>query len=106
MGFSRKMVYSLLENIVYLELRRRGYDVFIGKQATKEIDFIGIRRDERIYIQVCDQLPADSSRETDNLMNIKDHYHKYVVCRDPLAIGNDNGITIVHIADFLLAEKW
>ena len=41
-----------------------------------------------------------------NVMNIKDHYHKYVVCRDPLAIGNDNGIEIVHIADFLLAGNW
>ncbi|MBQ8492443.1 MAG: ATP-binding protein [Acidaminococcaceae bacterium] len=106
MGFNRKMVSSLLENIVYLELRRRGYDVYIGKQAAKEIDFVAIRRNERIYIQVCDQFPEDSSRETDNLINIKDHYHKYVVCRDPLALGNDNGINIVHIADFLLTDNW
>ena len=106
MGFNRKMVSSLLENIVYLELRRRGYDVYIGKQEAKEIDFVAIRRNERIYIQVCDQFPEDSSRETDNLINIKDHYHKYVVCRDPLALGNDNGINIVHIADFLLTDNW
>lgn len=106
MGFNRKMLSAMLENIVYLEMRRRNYDVYIGKLGTKEIDFIGVRRDERIYIQVCDQLPEDSSRETENLMNIKDHYHKYVVCRDPLAIGNDNGIEIVHIADFLLAGNW
>lgn len=106
MGFDRKMISAMMENIVFLEMRRRGYDVYIGKNDTKEIDFIGIRRDEKIYVQVCVELPATSSRETDNLMDIKDHYHKYVVCKDPLAIGNDNGIEIVHIADFLLRDSW
>ena len=82
------------------------YDVYIGKNSTKEIDFVGVRREERIYVQVCVELPTESTRETDDLMEIKDHYHKYVVCRDPLAIGNDNGIEIVHIAGFLLRENW
>lgn len=82
------------------------YDVYIGKNSTKEIDFVGVRREDRIYVQVCVELPAESTRETDNLMKIKDHYHIYVVCRDPLAIGNNNGIEIVHIADFLLRENW
>lgn len=106
MGFDRKMLSAMLENVVYLEMKRRGYDVYIGKNSTKEIDFVGVRRDERVYVQVCVELPAQSSREIGNLMEIKDHYHKYVVCRDPLAIGNDNGIEIVHIADFLLRENW
>lgn len=106
MGFDRKMLSAMLENLVYLEMKRRGYDVYTGKNSTKEIDFVGVRRDERVYVQVCVELPAQSSREIDNLMEIKDHYHKYVVCRDPLAIGNDNGIEIVHIADFLLRENW
>ena len=106
MGLDRKMISAMLENIVYLEMRRRGYDVYIGKNGTKEIDFVGVRRDEKIYIQVCVELPVESTRETDNLMEIRDHYHKYVVCRDDLAIGNDNGIEIVHIADFLLRENW
>lgn len=106
MGFNRKMLSGVFENIVYLEMKRRGYDVYIGKNNTKEIDFIGMRRDERIYVQVCVELPTTSSRETDNLMEIRDHYHKYVVCRDPLALGNDNGIDIIHIADFLLRENW
>ncbi len=105
-GFDRKMLSAMFENVVFLEMKRRGYDVYIGKNSTKEIDFVGIRREERIYVQVCVELPAESTRETDNLMEIKDHYHKYVVCRDPLAIGNDNGIEIVHIADFLLRENW
>lgn len=106
MGFDRKMLSAMFENVVFLEMKRRGYDVYIGKNYTKEIDFVGVRRDERVYVQVCVELPTQSSRETDNLMEIKDHYHKYVVCRDPLALGNDNGIEIVHIADFLLKENW
>ena len=105
-GFDRKMLSAVFENIVFLEMKRRGYNVYIGKNGTKEIDFIGVRRDEKIYVQVCVDLPTESTRETDNLMAIKDHYHKYVVCRDTLAIGNDNGIEITHIADFLLREKW
>lgn len=106
MGFDRKMLSAMFENVVYLEMKRRGYNVYIGKNSTKEIDFVGVRRDERVYVQVCAELPAQSSREIGNLMEIKDHYHKYVVCRDPLALGNDNGIEIVHIADFLLRENW
>lgn len=106
MGFNRKMLSAMFENIIYLEMRRRGYDVFVGKNNTKEIDFIGERRSEKVYVQVCVNIPEDSTRETDNLMEIRDHYHKYVVCRDELAIGNENGIEIVHIADFLLRENW
>jgi predicted AAA+ superfamily ATPase len=105
-GFDRKALSAMFENIVFLEMKRRGYKVYIGKNGTKEIDFVATRRDEKIYVQVCVELPTQSTRETDNLMDIKDHYHKYVVCRDPLALGNDNGIEIVHIADFLLRENW
>lgn len=106
MGFNKQMTSAMLENIVYLELKRRGYDVYIGKNDTKEIDFVAIRRDEKIYVQVCVELPTESNRETDNLMDIKDHYHKYVVCMDDLGVGNENGIEIVHIADFLLRDSW
>lgn len=105
-GFDRKMLSAVFKNIVFLEMKRRSYDVYVGKNGTKEIDFVGKRRDERIYVQVCVDMPTGSNREIDNLMEIKDHYHKYVVCRDPLAIGNENGIEITHIADFLLRENW
>lgn len=105
-GFNTSMIASMLENIIYLELKRRGYEVFIGKNSNKEIDFIGVRREEKIYIQVCRDLPANSEREIANLMEIKDHYHKYVVTKDNLSKGNDNGIEIIHIADFLLKENW
>lgn len=106
MGFDPKMLSATFENIIFLEMKRRGYDVYIGKNKNKEIDFIGVRRDEKVYVQVCVELPTQSTRETDNLMEINDHYHKYVVCRDTLATGNYNGIKITHIADFLLNENW
>ncbi len=105
-GFHPSMIASMLENIVFLELKRRGYEVYIGKNADKEIDFIGVRLDEKIYVQVCRDLPEHSTREVSNLMEIKDHYHKYVVTKDPLAKGNENGIDIIHIADFLLKEEY
>ena len=100
------MIASMLENIVFLEMKRRGYEVFVGKNSSKEIDFICRKRDEKIYVQVCRNLPINSNREIDNLMEIKDHYHKYVVTMDNLAKGNENGIEIIHISDFLLKENW
>ena len=106
MGFNPKSVAAMLENIVYFELRRRGYEVYIGKNETKEIDFVAVRRDERIYVQVCCNLPEESDREVANLLEIKDHYPKYVVTLDELAAGNINGVKIVHLADFLLNVDW
>lgn len=106
MGFNPKSIAAMLENIVYFELRRKGYDVYIGKNETKEIDFVAVRRDERIYVQVCRRLPEESDREVANLLEIKDHYPKYVVTLDELAAGNINGIKIVHLADFLLDNKY
>ena len=106
MGFNLKSVAAMLENIVYFELRRKGYDVYIGKNAAKEIDFVAVRRDERIYVQVCRNLPEESDREIANLLEVRDHYPKYVVTLDELAAGNINGVRIVHLADFLLAEDY
>lgn len=102
LGYNRKMLDGAIENIVFLELRRRGYDVFIGKNDNKEIDFVASRREERIYVQVCVQLPSDSGREIENLMEIRDHYPKYVVSMNSMDVGIENGIKIVHLADFLL----
>ena len=106
MGFNPKSLAAMLENIVYFELRRRGYEVYIGKNGTKEIDFVAVRRDERIYVQVCRSLPEESDRETANLLEIKDHYPKYVVTLDEFASGNINGVKIVHLADFLLRDEY
>ena len=106
MGFHPTSIAAMLENIVYFELRRRGYEVYIGKNETKEIDFVAVRRDERIYVQVCRRLPEESDREVANLLEIKDHYPKYVVTLDELAAGNINGVKIVHLADFLLSNEY
>ena len=57
MGFNPESVAAMLENVMYFELKRRGYEVYIGKNETKEIVFVGVRRDERIYIQVCRNMP-------------------------------------------------
>ena len=106
MGFNPKSIASMLENIVYFELRRRGYDVYVGKNETKEIDFVAVRRDERVYVQVCRELPDASDREIVNLLEIKDHYPKYVVTMDELAGGNIDGVRIVHLAEFLLSSQY
>ena len=106
MGFNPKSIASMLENIFYFELRRRGYDVYVGKNETKEIDFVAVRRDERVYVQVCRELPDASDREIVNLLEIKDHYPKYVVTMDELAGGNVEGVRIVHLADFLLSAQY
>lgn len=105
MGFNPKSIASMLENIVYFELKRRGYEVYIGKLGTKEIDFVAMKRDERIYVQVCRTLPENSDREIGNLLAIKDQYPKYVVTLDELSTGNVNGVKIIHLFDFLLKEE-
>lgn len=106
LGYNRKMLDGAMENIVFLELKRRGYDVYIGKNDTREIDFVAIRRDEKLYVQVCVQIPADSDREVGNLLELRDHYPKYVVTLNSMDVGIENGVKIVHLADFLLDEKW
>lgn len=105
MGFNPKSIASMLENIVYFELNRRGYEVYIGKLGTKEIDFVAMKRDERIYVQVCRTFPENSDREIGNLLAIKDQYPKYVVTLDELSTGNVNGVKIIHLFDFLLKEE-
>ncbi|MEG0354362.1 MAG: ATP-binding protein [Lachnospiraceae bacterium] len=106
MGFNPKSIAAMLENIVYFELCRKGYEVYVGKNETKEVDFVAVQRDERVYVQVCRRLPEESDREVANLLEIKDHYPKYVVTLDELATGNVNGVKIMHLADFLLCENY
>lgn len=106
LGFNTKSVASMMENIIYFELRRRGWSVYIGKNGTKEIDFVATRRDDRIYVQVTRNMPDDSTREEDNLQEIRDHYPKYIVTLDEMAGGNINGIKVMHMADFLLSDVY
>lgn len=105
-GYNKKMDASILENIIYLELRRRGYEVYVGKNGDKEIDFVAKRRDDEIQIQATVRLPDDSDREIENLSTINDFNHKYVVTTNRNDVQNINGIKVVHIVDFLLMENW
>ena len=106
LSFDSKMVASVLENIVYLELRRRHYDVYIGKLKTKEIDFVATKEGKKIYIQVCRNLPEDSEREIQNLKDINDNYPKYIVTLDKYDTGNIDGIEIYYLEDFLLKDEY
>ena len=106
LGYEPKAIASVLENIVYLELRRRGFAVYIGKYGNKEIDFVAVKQEQRMYAQVCRTVPENSDRELDNLKAIKDNYPKYVITMDSSVCGTDDGIRIVHIKDFLLQREW
>lgn len=92
-----------LENIVYVELLRRGYIVDVGKLSNKEIDFVARKRDETLYVQVAYELP-NNNHETDNLLNIKDNYKKIVVTGRYHDVEQIDGIPIVYIVDWLLGE--
>jgi len=105
-GYNGRMRAAALENVIYLEMRRRGYEVYIGKLGSKEIDFVAENRGERIYVQACVTIPEESTRETDNLLEIPDNFPKYVVTLDRLATGSEKGVRIVHLEDFLLADTW
>lgn len=96
---------SILENIVYLELLRRGYQVQIGKLDDKEIDFIATKVNERQYIQVTYQLPENSTRETDNLLEIPNNYQKIVITGRYEEQTMISGIPIINIRDWLLADR-
>ncbi|MBC1742891.1 ATP-binding protein [Listeria welshimeri] len=93
-----------LENIVYVELLRRGYTVDIGKLNSKEIDFVARKLDETLYIQVAYELPSNT-HETDNLLNIKDNYKKIVITGRYYETTQLDGIPIIYIVDWLLSDK-
>ncbi|EOG9807305.1 ATP-binding protein [Listeria monocytogenes] len=93
-----------LENIVYIELLRRGYTVDVGKLDSKEIDFVARKLDETLYIQVAYELP-NNKHETDNLLNIKDNYKKIVVTGRYYETTQIDGIPIIYIVDWLLSGK-
>jgi predicted AAA+ superfamily ATPase len=106
MGYRDRMISGILENIVFLELKRRGYNVYIGKLDTTEIDFVAEKRNEKIYVQVAYKLENEQTvnREFGNLLTINDQYPKYVVTMDEFWKDNIEGIKHLHITDFLLGE--
>lgn len=97
----------ILENIVYMELLRRGYTVTVGKSVEKEIDFVCQKRNQILYVQVTYLLASQETinREFDVYNNIKDNFPKYVVSMDEFDMSR-NGIKHRNIKDFLLAKNW
>ncbi len=108
LGYHEDMVSSSLENIVYMELLRRGYDVYVGRLDGAEIDFVAVQKDEKIYIQICERIEREETgrREYGNLLSISDNYPKYVLRMDEMAGGNYEGIKTMHVADFLLSNQY
>lgn len=107
MGYKDRIIAGILENIVFLELKRRGYSVFIGKLDDKEIDFVAEKANEKIYIQVAYKLENTQTinREFKPLIEIKDQYPKYVVTMDDFWKDSIDGVKHLYITDFLLSEK-
>lgn len=106
LGYRQDDISQTLENIVYLELRRRGYDVFVGKLDSQEIDFVCEKQGKNIYVQVA-YLLADQKtqeREFGNLLKIPDNYPKYVVSMDEVDMSQ-KGIIHMNVRDFLL-HSW
>lgn len=106
-GGNMKDINLILENIVYMELLRRGYEVRVGRSGNKEIDFVCYKRDEKIYIQVTYLLASEETiqREFGVYDDIQDNFPKYVVSLDEFDMSRD-GIKHRNIRDFLLEEEW
>lgn len=106
-GRNNESIELVLENIVLIELFRRGYDVHVGRVGDKEIDFVATRQNEKIYVQVSYMLASESTIEREfgvyNL--VRDNWPKYVVSMDELDMSRD-GVKHVNIIEFLLADDW
>lgn len=103
-GENLENIEIVLENMVGLELLRRGYKVCVGRVGEKEVDFVGEKNGEKIYLQVCYFLNEASTikREFGSLLEIKDNYPKYVLYKEGTFKGNYEGIPAVKIEDWLL----
>ncbi|MPM66312.1 hypothetical protein SDC9_113219 [bioreactor metagenome] len=108
MGIRDRMIGGILENIVFLELKRRGYNVYVGKLENSEIDFVAEKQGNKIYIQVAYKLENEQTieREFGNLLSINDQYPKYVVSMDEFWKDSIEGIKHLCITDFLLRERY
>jgi predicted AAA+ superfamily ATPase len=93
----------ILENVVFLELKRRGYKIFIGKVNEKEIDFIAEKASHKMYIQVCETLGDDKTleRELAPFLAIQDNYEKMIITNDKTFVESYEGIKIKNVADWL-----
>lgn len=103
-GYNLNNYGHAIENVVYLELIRRGYKVYVGKTGTKEIDFVAINQKETIYYQVSQSIldAGTRERETAPFYSTNDFFEKIIITTDKNYATNENGIKIVNIIDFLL----
>ena len=108
MGYRDRMIGGILENVVFLELKRREYKVYIGKLDSREIDFIGEKQGKKIYIQVAYKLENEATmhREFSPLLAILDNYPKFVVTMDEFWKEDVEGVKHVQIHDFLLDDSY
>ena len=106
-GGNMRDINLILENIVFLELLRRGYEVTVGKAGEREVDFVCGKRGEKLYVQVTYLLASQETieREFGVYDEIRDNFPKYVVSLDEFDMSR-NGIRHRNICDFLLDEKW
>ena len=94
-----------IENIVFIELLRRGYQVDVGSYDNIEIDFVAKKGTEIQYFQVAMQLPENSNREIGNLVNLPDNYQKIVLTANRMDVGEVDGVKVVHVVDWLVGES-
>lgn len=108
LGYNEDSVAASLENVVYLELLRRGYEVYIGKTPDGEVDFVATRQGEKLYVQVTQEITSEKTekREYERLLEIHDNYPKYVLLTNDFVGGNHEGIQTMHVADFLLSDAY
>jgi uncharacterized protein len=98
-------IHKWMENLLYMHLIREGFMVYVGKSDHLEIDFVGQRLQERIYVQVCFRLEGENTRkrEVASLQKTADNFPKYIVTLDDFGLGTTTeGISVVHLRDFLL----
>ena len=106
LGFRNRDSGHALENVVYFELLRRGYDVAIGKVDQAEVDFIAAKADDKIYIQVTESMLGEEvrRRELAPLQKINDNYEKIVLSREPGMDTSYEGIKSINLVDWLLSD--
>lgn len=106
-GYQEYLISGILENIVFLELKRRGYDVYVGQTGDCEIDFVAVLREEKIYVQVAYKLESDETiqREFNILRRVPDQYPKYVLSMERHFPSNIDGIRHIYLPDFLRKDS-
>ena len=104
-GYNLENYGHSIENVVYLELLRRGYQVYVGKSDSKEIDFVAINKEETRYFQVTESLADKTTQEREiaPFRSTNDFYEKTIITADKTYVTNVNGIKIVNLIDFLLS---